>query len=429
MRPTTGRTLLAAAVLMFGTVPMASAQRGGTVELTPFGRYSFYPDSLVLTSGFGIGGEVGLFVTKKLSLELSSSYSATSLPDSTTVQVRSLTGRFLVHLPLQGRTNVLFGLGYTGNRYSQGLDVDQQGVGGLVGFRFGLGPRLGLRLEATADYVAPPGSTRGREWDLGVQVGLSMYAGPIGPRDSDRDGVPNRDDRCPGTARGGTVDPTGCPLATDSDGDGVLDGGDRCPGTPQGQRVDLTGCNSDLDGDGVANALDRCPSTPPGTTVDQFGCPPPTTPADSDADGIPDARDRCPGTPAGTLVDALGCPRVPSQPAAAPRLILRDVTFATGSASLTPGAQSSLRATATSLLAQPAVRLEVAGYTDDTGARAANERISQARAETVRAFLVSVGVPADRLTARGYGPAHPVASNATAKGRELNRRVELRPLD
>ena len=105
------------------------------------------------------------------------------------------------------------------------------------------------------------------------------------------------------------------------------------------------------------------------------------------------------------------------------------MNFATGSAALNATAEASLRATAASLLAQPAVRLEVAGYTDDTGSRAVNERLSQARAESVRAFLVSAGVPADQLTARGYGPADPIASNDTSAGRALNRRVELKRVE
>lgn len=424
-----GHAILAALVSLVALARPASAQRGGTVEVVPLGRYSFYPDSMALTSGFSVGGELGLFVTKKLSLEIGGSYAATSLPDSTTVQVRSLTGRFLAHLPLRGQTSALFGLGYTQHRYSQGIDAKAEGVGGLVGLRFSFGPRLGLRLEGTADYVAPLGSASDREWDLGVQMGLSMYAGPIGPRDSDRDGVPNKEDGCPGTGRGEAVDPTGCPLAKDLDGDGILDGGDKCPGTPSGQRVDLTGCNSDLDDDGVPNAIDRCPATAPATATDDFGCPPPAAPVDSDSDGVPNDQDRCPGTLTGTTVDALGCPRPPAVPPAPARLILHDVTFATGSATLTPAAQLSLRATATSLLAQPAARLEVAGYTDDTGSRSVNERVSQARAESVRAFLMAAGVPSDRLTARGYGPADPVASNATAGGRELNRRVELRRIN
>jgi OOP family OmpA-OmpF porin len=429
MPPALARSLLAL-LLVAATAPAPlAAQRGGTVELVPLGRYAFYPDSLQLKNGFGVGAELGLFVTRRLSLEVEGTYAVTSLPDSASVGDSRLSGRFLVHLPLRGQATALFGIGYTTVRYSKALTVDEAGPGGLVGLRFGLGPRIGLRLEATADYVQPSGSDADPEWDVGAQVGLSMYAGRLGARDSDRDGIPNAEDRCPDTAPGQPVDPTGCGLARDSDGDGVLDGGDRCPGTPAGQRVDLTGCNADLDGDGVPNTLDRCPATPPGTDVDQFGCPPPERPADSDRDGVPDERDRCPGTPAGTPVDALGCSQPVPVPAAPPRMILHGVTFPTGSATLTAGAKASLRATATELLAQPAVRLEVAGYTDATGSRLVNERLSLARAESVRAYLVSAGVSADQLTARGYGPADPVASNATAAGRELNRRVELRRVD
>lgn len=429
MSQVAARPLLTLLLLTAIAAAPLAGQRGGTVEIVPVGRYAFYPDSLQLKNGFGVGGELGLFVTRKLSLEAGGSYALTSLPDSTSVSVSRLSGRFLVHLPLRGRSTALFGIGYTSVRYGRALDADQSGPGGLVGLRFGLGPRLGLRLEATADYVAPPGSAADPEWDIGAQIGLSMYAGPLGPRDSDRDGVPNREDRCPDSPAGLPVDPTGCSLPRDSDNDGVLDGGDRCPGTPAGQRVDISGCNADLDGDGVLNTLDRCPGSPPGAEVDPFGCPPPRQPADSDGDGVPDERDRCPGTSAAALVDALGCPQ-PVQVAPAPlRLVLRDVTFVTGSAKLTIEAETSLRGTAATLLSEPAVRLEVAGYTDATGSRQVNERLSLKRAEAVRAFLVSAGVPGDRLTARGYGPADPVATNATAAGRELNRRVELHRLD
>jgi OOP family OmpA-OmpF porin len=408
----------------------ASAQRGGTLELVPLARYSFFADSLLLTNGLGVGAEVGLFVTRHLSLELEGNYVVSNLPDSASVTASGRHARLLVHLPLQGNATALFGVGYAGRQYGRGLDQKQEGPGGLIGLRFGLGPRLGLRFDATADYMSTPGSGAGSQWDLGAQAGMSIYAARMGPRDGDRDGVPDEDDRCAGTPPGQPVDPTGCPLPRDSDDDGVLDGVDRCPGTVPGQRVDPTGCNADLDGDGVANALDRCPATPAGAAVDQFGCPPPAPPADSDGDRVPDDGDRCPGTSPGVRVDALGCAVPVTAPAPpAPRLILRDVTFTTGSATLTSAAESSLRSTASSLLLQPGVRLEVAGYTDDTGSRTNNERLSFERARAVRAFLVSAGVPADQLTARGYGPADPVATNVTAAGRALNRRVELRPAE
>src|SRR5206468_4444067 len=91
------------------------------------------------------------------------------------------------------------------------------------------------------------------------------------PRDTDRDGVPDRLDHCPGTPRGATVDASGCPH--DSDRDGVLDGIDQCPNTPKGCTVDARGCPSDADGDGVCDGIDKCPDTPAGLRVDANGCP------------------------------------------------------------------------------------------------------------------------------------------------------------
>jgi len=409
----------------------ASAQRGGMLELVPLARYSFFPDSVSLSSAFGVGAEAGLFVTRHLSLELEGNYTVTNLPDSASVTAIGFDARLLLHLPLQGQATALFGAGYASREYGRSLDQKQEGPGALIGLRLGVGPRLGLRIETTLDYVTAQNAPSGNQWDIGAQMGLSIYAGRLGPRDADHDGVPDKEDRCLGTAQGQSVDPTGCPLPHDSDGDGVLDGVDRCPSTPLGQRVDQTGCNADLDGDGVPNALDRCPDTAPGTQVDPLGCPPQAAPEDSDHDGVPNEADRCPGTAPGTPVDALGCP-VPAPaptPRPAPRIILRDVTFKSGSANLTADAEASLRQTAASLVVQPGVRLEVAGYTDDTGPRATNERLSLERARSVERFLVKAGVPADRLTARGYGPADPIADNGTAAGRALNRRVELKRVE
>ena len=71
---------------------------------------------------------------------------------------------------------------------------------------------------------------------------------------------------------------------------------------------------------------------------------------------------------------------------------------------------------------------EIAGYTSSVGAAARNLRLSQARANAVRAYLESKGVPAASLTAVGYGAQHPVASNKTAAGRAQNMRVEIKRL-
>jgi len=75
------------------------------------------------------------------------------------------------------------------------------------------------------------------------------------------------------------------------------------------------------------------------------------------------------------------------------------------------------------------ISIEVAGHTDSTGTAEYNQRLSQARAETVLNFLASKGIARDRMSARGYGEEKPVASNDTSEGRAKNRRVELNRTD
>ena len=292
------------------------------------------------------------------------------------------------------------------------------------------------------------------------------------PIDSDGDGVPDGIDQCPNTPKGATVDAKGCPV--DSDGDGVPDGIDQCPNTPAGATVDEKGCPMDSDGDGVPDGIDKCPNTPKGAVVDANGCP-----LDSDLDGVPDGIDQCPNTPPGTKVDATGCPLpvesvaptpapVPAGPPAAeavprkcpaappgsrvdangcmilfapdsvrpaapgapprPTLILTGVTFETGKSVLTRDSYRVLDAVAASLIANPEIRIEVAGYTDSTGRKFLNLRLSQARAAAVRFYLARKGVPPARMVSKGYGASGYIAPNTTAEGRAQNRRVELHKL-
>jgi outer membrane protein OmpA-like peptidoglycan-associated protein len=239
--------------------------------------------------------------------------------------------------------------------------------------------------------------------------------------DSDGDGHLDGLDRCPNTAPGVVTEVSGCPV--DSDRDGVYDGADQCSNSPAGSAVDARGCPLDADGDGVSDAEDRCPSTPPRAPVNAAGCP---VSRDADGDGVDDEPDRCPGTTAGTPVDALGCPVLFAREREA--LVLQGVNFETGSARLLPTSHAVLDQVAASLLAHPEVRIEIAGYTDNTGATRTNTRLSAERARTVQDYLQQRGVAAERMRAAGYGPADPVASNATAAGRARNRRVELRQI-
>lgn len=69
--------------------------------------------------------------------------------------------------------------------------------------------------------------------------------------------------------------------------------------------------------------------------------------------------------------------------------------------------------------------LKLAGHTDNTGSMQLNMRLSKERAEAVKAYLVSKGANPSRIEATGYGPTQPIATNATAEGRQANRRVEF----
>ncbi len=234
------------------------------------------------------------------------------------------------------------------------------------------------------------------------------------PIDSDNDGVTDSKDRCPNTEAGTTVDATGCEL--DSDGDGVVDSKDRCSATPKGTDVDASGCKKQLvdsDGDGVADSQDRCPNTGPGLTVDAAGCE-----LDSDGDGVVDSKDRCTASASGEAVDASGCKLEEN-------IVLKGVNFETNSDLLTGGSYSSLDEVAETLKRYPTMKVEVAGYTDSSGKVRYNQMLSQKRAEAVVSYLISKGVPAANLKAKGYGPASPIADNGTRAGRAINRRVEL----
>ncbi len=77
----------------------------------------------------------------------------------------------------------------------------------------------------------------------------------------------------------------------------------------------------------------------------------------------------------------------------------------------------------------PRLKVEIQGHTDSTGTPAYNLGLSDRRANAVRDYLISQGVPGGQLTARGYGQTQPIASNATAAGRASNRRVVMHVLE
>lgn len=100
--------------------------------------------------------------------------------------------------------------------------------------------------------------------------------------------------------------------------------------------------------------------------------------------------------------------------------------FGTNQATLQPASEDQLRSIAAILKAFPNVKIKIGGYTDNTGDAAANLKLSQGRADNVKAELVNLGIAPDRLEAQGYGADHPVADNSTEEGRQKNRRISMR---
>jgi OOP family OmpA-OmpF porin len=145
--------------------------------------------------------------------------------------------------------------------------------------------------------------------------------------------------------------------------------------------------------------------------------------ADSDGDGVCDQDDQCLKTPRGIKTLANGC--YIDGPRALP---LDGVYFALNSARLSPSAKHILDAVLQVIQQSDAQRIEIGGHTDSLGDAYYNMQLSEARANAVRDYLLNQGLSAERLVANGYGETKPRADNNTEKGREKNRRVELKRL-
>lgn len=185
----------------------------------------------------------------------------------------------------------------------------------------------------------------------------------------------------------------------------------------------------DSDNDGVVDSKDQCSNTSTGVKVDNNGCPSAvksvaeekllvSKAVDSDQDGITDNEDKCPMTAVAVKVDSTGCELEDS-------FVLKNVNFVSGSAVLEVESKNNLNDVVVILSKYTDINVEIAGYTDNRGNVDFNQRLSQKRAESVTAYLVSQGIDSTRMQAKGYGIESPIADNNTSQGRSNNRRVEL----
>ena len=298
------RLATALAVSTFAPLCLASAQsgKGGQVELGTFGSFTKFDRSPTnLASHYGVGGRLGLFLTRTIALETSGDYTVTEVSGGgQDVSMSRLGATVLLNAAFLGTTAMYIGAGVERQYHRGAIPLNDDGLHGALGLRLSVGGRAALRGEVRGEYFPGSGGAS-RTLNLGGRIGLSVFAFGGPPRDADGDNVANRRDHCPDTPSGARVDSDGCP--TDEDRDRVFDGLDACPATPAGALVDTQGCPSDTDKDTVLDGLDLCPDTPQGATADTNGCP-----TDLDKDGVFDGLDQCADTPTGAQVDGFGCP-------------------------------------------------------------------------------------------------------------------------
>ncbi len=433
--------------------------------VTPYGGFTIFdgdmkfPTINPLKDNVYMGGRVGYQGTRWFGIEVAGGFTPTEedvINAATKVDWMHANGDLMI-TPWASRYGgpfVFAGGGWGRLKPTSGSTNVNQGLGDYGGgLIFWLTDAVGLRFEAR-QLLWIPKKTSETKFNTTVIGGGLTFALGARPRDTDGDGVPDRKDKCPDTPKGAIVDANGCPHDSDGDGvldgldkcpdtpkgatvnqfgcpsdedkDGVFDGIDQCPHTPLGAKVDAKGCPIDSDGDGVYDGLDQCPDTPKGCKVDEHGCP-----IDSDGDGVCDGLDKCPDTPKGAKVDQDGCPVVliekETELLDTGMIRLQDVNFETAKANILPESYPSLDAVGQILGKWQDLKIEIGGHTDARGSAPLNLKLSQARADSVLAYLKArfPNLAPDQFTTKGYGKTKPIAPNNTDLGRAKNRRVEF----
>ena len=427
-------------IMILGVASGAAAEhRADSFTISPYlGGYAFDSD-LNLEDDFTYGLGLGYNFSKNWAAETSFNYAESEL-DSGSTDVDTYLYRLdaLYHFMPDKRfvPYVAAGIGAFDfdSDNSAGDETETSGnFGG--GVKYFLNESMALRADVR-DVMTFPENT------LLYTAGFTFYLGgeeKSAEKDTDSDGVLNKNDKCPETPAGVSVDSRGCPI--DTDGDGVSNFKDDCANTPKGAKVDASGCASDSDGDGVIDYQDKCPQTPEGLEVDETGCA-----LDSDRDGVANYQDDCPDTPKQAEVDARGCaldtdndgiPDYKDECRKTPQgagvnqkgcWVVENLQFETGKAEIRDRFQENLEEVVVILKNNPELEVEIRGYTDDRGPEGFNQRLSERRAAAVKNYFLKQGISEERLSYKGLGEADPVASNDTEQGKRKNRRVEIKPI-
>ncbi|MDQ3224384.1 MAG: OmpA family protein [Gemmatimonadota bacterium] len=416
--------LLVPALLLAVATSPAVSQQAGTFEFGAFAHVAYFEKSLNFDQGSGGGGiRFGLFPVRNLELEAEGSFVPTEGPGGRNVSYIPLRARLLYNVPVGDHGAFLIGGGYARNEFRRDLDTHEDGVTGLLGVRLGLPARTSIRISTSLDYIPSPsielypGATiepdHNVNWNIQIGLGFLLGGGsysraerreptPTAPR-PDTLAMQARQDSLARTARQDSIRVAQAAQAQQQRlRDSVRVAEQRANARQQAMRDSLS-------------LVARQDSIRTAALRDSLRL----TQNRARMASLRDSLERM------ALRDSLRLMMATRQT----RLTLRGVNFELGKAVLLSISRDILEEVARSLVANPQVRVEVAGHTDSTGSVALNERLSLARAEAVKAFLVENGVAAESAEVQGYASTQPVATNRTASGRAQNRRVELRRID
>jgi hypothetical protein len=300
--------VIALATLLFTDAAGASSSQEKRLHVTPFGGWTVFDNELKASTGLALedhayfGGRIGLRLVSLLWLELAGGYTPTTSNDYFDAW-KHLSANLMFASSNRHAVQPFLSLGGGISTFAPRWSPDEtEGTfEAAAGVKVKITDAIGLRLEARDVLLVPRKNyDRAHLDNIIAGAGLVFAFGGKGS-DSDRDGVPDKQDLCPDTPRACAVDARGCPI--DTDGDGVCDGVDACLNSTRGSAVDARGCPIDTDRDGVIDSLDSCTTTARGCWVDARGCP-----FDADGDGVCDGLDKCPDSPSGARVDSIGCP-------------------------------------------------------------------------------------------------------------------------
>jgi outer membrane protein OmpA-like peptidoglycan-associated protein len=383
-----GKDVILAGLLAIAAAAPAAAQRAASFELDGFGTWTKFDESLQFKDRFGAGGLLGIFFAKNVALEGDASYTQTHLESGLpgNFSYIPIRARLAAHLPLgSSYSRLILGAGYVAALYRKDLHESDNGLTGLVGLKLGLSRHLALRADGIIDYVPSPFNGAGSNVHYSARAGASILLGSYPPnQDSIRADSIERAERARAESirRADQARTDSLQRAAQARTDSI-------------QRVEQARTDS-IRQAAVQDSL-HAAELAREDSLRQAG-----------------------------QVDSI---QIQLMLERKKNLVLTGVTFEFNKSRLTLDAMKVLDFVGQSVKAHPEAKIEIGGYTDSVGSAAYNQRLSLARARAVRVYIIQLGVPADQLTAVGYGKAKPVASNATEEGRAQNRRVELRRLN